>query len=286
MIPEPRDAATVLLLRPCATNPFEVFMVRRHSASGFMGGMYVYPGGKCDPADSAAEIEPFCFGVTAADAAVVLGAGLEPRRALGHFVAAVRETFEEAGVLLAVDSQGHPVDVATAGPGLAWARAALQGGHTSLVAILAALGWRMDLGCLRYLAHWVTPPVESRRFSARFFLASVPEGTAAAHDTHETTASAWIAPAAALRRYRVGEIDTAPPTLRILEQLAEQPSIAAALAMAPHAPVSPTSPQIAPNEATFTLVLDGDPLHPTAPGDRMRRFVLESGRWVTRFEER
>ena len=282
MIPEPRDAATVLLLRPAEGTPFEVFMVRRHSASGFMGGLYVYPGGKCDEADGA--LDPGLYqGMDPPRAAEILG-GVEPGRALGHFVAAVRETFEEAGVLLAVDAAGAPVDVASAGPGLAWARAALQGGHTTFAAILSALGWRLDLGCLRYLAHWITPPVESRRFSARFFMAAVPAGTAAAHDTHETTASVWVAPAEAIRRYYAGDIDSAPPTLRILEELARHASIADALAAAPHGPVVPRSPQIVPNGDIFTLVLDGDPLHPTAPGTRLRRFVLDGGRWRTQFE--
>ena len=213
---QPLDASTVLLLRP--GQPFDVFLVRRHAKSRFMGGMYVFPGGKRDEADSSLELEVLCAGLDAAGAARILGHGMAPERAIGHYVAAIRETFEEADVLLAVDAAGAPIELGAREDELAAARAALQAGETTMGEVMRGLGWRMDLARLRYLDHWITPPIEPRRFTARFFLAEVPSHQTAAHDEQEVTDGVWLTPRAALDHCQdpAHHIVMAPPTLRVL----------------------------------------------------------------------
>jgi 8-oxo-dGTP pyrophosphatase MutT (NUDIX family) len=263
------DASTVLLLRDDPEHALQVFMVRRHGNSRFMGGKYVFPGGKLDPGDATLDLEPFCEGLNAVQAAAILG-DAEPERALGLFVAAIRETFEEANILLG------------SGRDLNAARVALQHGDTNVLTLARAGGWSFDLGGLRYFSHWITPPVEPRRFSARFFLVRAPSDQVAEHDSREVTDGVWISPHAALGQYADGVLDMAPPTLRVLERLHDQPTVDAALASAPHEPLTAQSPRFVSSD-TPMLVLDGDRLHPTAPGDMIRRFRLIGGRWVSEF---
>lgn len=279
-----KDASTVLLLRPAES--YEIFMVRRHSKSAFLGNMYVFPGGKRDDADSTLEVESFCHGLTAADCAGRLGDDLTPARALGLYVAAIRETFEEAGVLLAVDGHGQRVDATQLGSDLVDIREQVHKGTLSMASLMERTGWRMNLGAMHYLDHWVTPPIERRRFTARFFLAEVAGGTEAAHDEHETTDGVWLTPGAALAAYAdpTHKLQMAPPTIRVLELLADCPSMEDALASAPDAPVLAKAPQVVSEDGKMALVLPGDPLHPTEPGARKQRFYLEAGRWLSVFE--
>ena len=274
----PVDASTVVLLRPA--QPFDIFMVQRHGKSRFMGGMYVFPGGKRDREDSILAMEAHCFGVTAADAAAVLG-DCEPERALGLFVAAVRETFEEADVLLAVNAHGGRPDVDSNQAFLQQARKALHAGETTMGNVMEELGWKMDLGRMRYFAHWITPPIEPRRFTARFFMAEVPHDQQAAHDEHETTDGLWLTAAQALGHYEDPDhkIEMAPPTIKVLMDMAACASVVEALASAPHAPVPVKAPRLAMDGRIPALVQPGDPLHPTEPGHKKNRFELRKGRW-------
>lgn len=246
-----------------------------------MGGMYVYPGGKRDDSDGTPEVESYCTGVSAKDAAEVLGIEDEPYRALGHFVAAVRETFEEAGVLLATTASGQLVD--STDPDISVLRKQLQRGEYTMLQLATDLGIRFDLQRLRYVAHWITPPSEPRRFSARFFLCRVPIGQTAAYDEHETTDGFWISPKQAIDDYAAMKFMTAPPTLRVLESMASHESIEQALAGAAHAPMTPKAPCFANDEGMVCLVLPGDPLHPTDAGPTKRRFELRDRRWFTVF---
>jgi 8-oxo-dGTP pyrophosphatase MutT (NUDIX family) len=277
----PRDASTILLLRPA--DPFEVFLVRRHQKSQFMGGMYVFPGGKLDEQDLDPELESLCYGLSAAEAAEILGDELPPSRALGLFVAAVRETFEEANILLAVNGQGQPIDPEVATLRLAQERARLQNGETSLTVVLRSLGWQVDLSRIRYLAHWVTPPVEPRRFSARFFVVETPSQQRAVHDARETTDGQWLSPALALEHLADPrhQIQMAPPTIRILERMGRCKTLSEALQISPHAPVHTQAPRLVLNDGVACLVLDGDPLHPDKPGAVRDRFEMRDARWVS-----
>ena len=268
---EPRDAATVILVRDRAGGGFEVFMVRRHTKSGFMGGAYVFPGGKLDDEDSDARLLARTAGRDGAEAAAALSEPGDPARAMGLFVAAVRETFEEAGVLLANGAES--IDAAAA-------RAELEGG-VGFVDLVEKLEVELRLDALVPWARWVTPAVEPRRFDARFFIAVAPAEQEADHDRRETTEAAWLGPREALERELAGEIQLPPPTMRTLEELAELASTAEAMEYARRRPPPLVDPVFVDEDGTWVLALPGDPRHPTGersvPGPT--RFVLQDGRW-------
>lgn len=280
--PKPvRDATTVLLLRPAdgidGTDPFEVFMVRRTAKAAFMASAMVFPGGRLDDDDAADAIAARCD-LSRDEAAARLGMS-DGARALGLLVAGVRETFEEAGVLLA-RRRGAPIDLADAAGAARFAahRDALNGGAARFADIAEAEDLTLDVRALSLYARWITPPIESRRFDARFLLARAPSGQRPLHDAVETTASAWLAPRAALSAYEAGEIQLAPPTLRVLLELARFEGIAPALASCRGRVPAPVQPQPHHADGELHLLLPGDPAF-DPPGDRPNRITLRDGRW-------
>jgi 8-oxo-dGTP pyrophosphatase MutT (NUDIX family) len=195
-----KPAATVMLLRDSDTG-IEVFMLRRTTAAAFAGGMYVFPGGKVDAAD---------------------GEGDD-----GYVIAAIRECYEEAGVLLATDDTG--VMVTDGHPALAH-RQAVYDGSIDLRALCRQHELRPAIDDLVWVSHWITPIGESsRRFDTRFFIAIAPPGQTSRHDDNETIASSWVSPADGLRRHQHGELTMMPPTIKSLEFLAAQPDAASAM---------------------------------------------------------
>lgn len=268
---QPRDSATVILLRE-ADAGFEVFMVRRHVKSGFMGGAYVFPGGKFDPEDSDPRLIARAGGRDLDAVHTALAEDIEPERAFGLFVAALRETFEEAGVLLAT-TRDDDVDIAAV-------RARLEAGE-SFVELADEHDLTLSLDRISPYTRWVTPVVERRRYDTRFFIAVTPPDQRAQHDERETTASAWLQPTEALARANASEISLPPPTLRTLENLAELGSIAAIVAETKRRPPPLVRPVFRDENGTFVLMLPGDPHHPedkpALPGPT--RFVLADGRW-------
>lgn len=253
--------------------PLEVFLVRRHARSGFMADAYVFPGGKLDPADADPALRPRLRGRGPADAAAALGEA-DDARALALFVAAIRETFEEAGVLLA--DLPDP-------SGLHAARGALAGGATWRE-VLETLDAHLRLDLLVPQARWVTPAAEPRRFDARFFLARAPRAQRASHDARETTDALWLPPAEAIARSEAGEVQLPPPTLRTLEWLATQPGVDHALRAAAARPPPYVDPVFVEEAGVAVLALPGDPRHPTPiPAlEGPSRFVLDRGRWWSR----
>jgi 8-oxo-dGTP pyrophosphatase MutT (NUDIX family) len=174
----------------------------------FLGGYYAFPGGKVDLADRTAEALGRVHGVTAEAAAGRLGeTGDVP--ALAYWLTAVRELFEESGVLLAVDDADRPVEATPAQ--LEAHRQALVRGERSFPAILASEGWRADGRPLAYLSHFVTPPSSPIRFSARFFLCPLPPGQAPRVILEEASEGLWAAPGDAYARFRAGEWKMAEP---------------------------------------------------------------------------
>jgi 8-oxo-dGTP pyrophosphatase MutT (NUDIX family) len=268
-----REAATVMLLRSGPDERPEVFMVRRHHKTHFMPGAHVFPGGSLDEADHDPAWDARVAGLDAGRAATILGGDVTPRTALALFVAAARECFEEAGVLIAVDAAGRAV---TTGPASATER------HAPLGEVVAARGLRLDLGHMRYLAHWVTPDSEPRRFDTRFFVTRVPAGTAGEHCGEETTDSRWGTARELLAAADGGEIFVAPPTFQCLKWLASFATSEAALAGAPHAPVPAVMPLMTLDAGELLLRLPGDGDHPVrAPVPGMpRRMRLRDGRWL------
>ncbi len=251
-----RDAATVMLLRD-GPGGVEVFAFRRVSRMAFAAGMLVFPGGGVDPRDGDEDV-PWS-GPAPADLAGPLGADAGVARAL--VVAAVRETFEECGILLA----GRGPDRAASLHGEVWEehRRALAAGETSLAAVLRAEGLRLRADLLRPWAHWVTPPFESRRFDTRFFAAASPPGQEA-RDLHgeglggEGEQAGWLAAADAVRGHAAGELPMLPPTLVCLEELAAAGSVAAVLGTPRRLrPVSPWVHRVDGGDVVLRVDLDG-----------------------------
>jgi 8-oxo-dGTP pyrophosphatase MutT (NUDIX family) len=216
-----RDAATVILLRDTEQG-LEVFLQRRVAAMAFAAGMTVFPGGGVDERDADASVR--WTGPPASDWAEWFG-GTEPvARAL--VCAAVRETFEESGVLLAGTEEGVVVDAAR----YAYARQALVSRELSLAAFLAETGLTLRADLLRPWTHWVTPVQEKRRYDTRFFAAALPSGQHADGATTEAESSGWQRPRDALADAEAGRSTLMPPTWYTLSELAEFSSADEALA--------------------------------------------------------
>jgi 8-oxo-dGTP pyrophosphatase MutT (NUDIX family) len=206
----PRPAATVVLMRPASNGP-EILLTHRPSTMTFAAGMHVFPGGAVDAADS----DPRLLGRSGrspADAATAMGDNLAPAEALAHHVAAIRELFEEAGVLLA----DRPVAAAR----LAEARSRLLGG-AGLADALDGLELRLRTDLLVPLAHWTTPRFMPRRFSTWFFVADLPSDAEVSFEGGEVVAHRWVSPAVALDQLAAGEIEMWIPTSSVLERLVE-----------------------------------------------------------------
>ena len=281
----PRPAATVVVLRDSPAGP-EVFMVRRHESHVFMGGAYVFPGGRVDAADHVGSAD-WCDGIDAAEAAASrLAVDISEARAdsVAFHVAAARELFEEAGVLLARDTHGSFVSLASPDDHARFrtAREDVHDGRTTLRAVVESERLRLALDALVLFAHWVTPPIDTRQFDTRFFLARVPPYQTPAHDETETIHSAWIRPADAIRQALAGAIVLPPPTWTTLRELEAFPTVAAAMDWARPRRVVRRMPLAFEQEGRRLLLLPGDPLHPEPAGDEIpaeTRFVLVEKQW-------
>ncbi|MBC7548074.1 MAG: NUDIX domain-containing protein [Polaromonas sp.] len=216
-----RPAATVILLRD-GTRGLEVFLLKRHSLSDVLGGVFVFPGGKVDPLD--AELDKAAFlDQSPADLHSALNEpDISHATAAGLYVAAVREVFEESGVLFAGGATlAHAMRAtALASKGLAFD------------AVLSRLQLRLQTRSLTPWSRWITPTLPSvtnKRFDTRFFVAAVPPGQIAKHDNFEATDSCWLAPRNALEQYRDGNIMLAPPQIMTLAHLARYSTVQQAL---------------------------------------------------------
>jgi 8-oxo-dGTP pyrophosphatase MutT (NUDIX family) len=219
---EPRPAASVILVRRDLDGRAESYVIRRARQMRFLGGYYAFPGGKVDLADRQPATLKRLRGIDTASAAGRLGdTGEVPP--LAYWVTAVRELFEETGLLLAVDADGSPVDARAPAmaPHLESLRARLVSGELSFGALLASEGWLADAAALAYLSHFITPPTSPIRFSARFFLCPLPAGQAPRLILEETSAGVWTAPADAYRRFASGEWPMAEPAEYAMRYLAQ-----------------------------------------------------------------
>ena len=212
-----RDAATVMLVRDGQAG-LEVFMLRRTHAAVFAGGLYVFPGGAVDDADRSPDVEGWCDGLSDHEASDLLAV---PSGGLGYWIAAIRECFEEAGVLLARHPDGEVIrfDDPAVEERYRQRRTAVHDGTLRLIDLCAYEGLRLATDGIRYVSHWITPIGERRRFDTRFFLARAPQAQEPLHDDQETIESLWVQPAEALARERQGELAMIPPTMRNLEFL-------------------------------------------------------------------
>jgi len=225
-----RPASTVMLLRD-SEHDMEVFMMQRTTTAAFASGMYVFPGGRVDDVDGASELNDLCEGLTDAEASDLLRV---PSGGLAYWVAAIRESFEEAGVLLARDENGEFVRLndPDSQQRFAAARHAVHDGALSLAKFCRQEGLRLAVDTISYVSHWVTPVGEKRRFDTRFFVAVAPPAQDLLHDDKETIASLWVTPTDALGRAERGELAMIPPTVANLQFLAPHHSTSAAVAAA------------------------------------------------------
>ena len=248
----PRDAASLVLLRD-GVDSLEVLLLRRHADSRVMGGVHVFPGGKLDPTDCSPD----------AQAALDLAAeqllarcdepALTPEKAAGLHLAALRETFEEAGLLLAENADSA-------------ARQALadrQAAGEVLADAMAALGLRWQASAILPWSRWITPrhPASGAAFDTRFFLARLPAGQEARHDGYETTEAVWLAPRQALALHAEQRLELVPPQLMSLVKLARHATVDSAWNEALAARPARIQPEASEVDGERLLYLPGDPLH-------------------------
>jgi 8-oxo-dGTP pyrophosphatase MutT (NUDIX family) len=265
-------ASTVVVMRDAAAGP-EVFMVRRHEQTAFMGGAFVFPGGRVDPADGWSDglEHP---GPQAADLAAVPAAA--------HAAAALRELFEEAGVLLARDRSGAFVTTMDQQrrDRLESARRDVHGGLLTMREVAEREGLTLALDALVAWAWWVTPPLGTRRFDTRFFLARMPSGQTSGHDDHETIDSRWTSPAAALEADRRNEIVLPPPTWMTLRELLPFAAVDEALTFAAAHPIVRREPLVLQENGARRLQMPAAP-----PEAGYVSFMMIDGQWRPQIAE-
>ncbi len=226
----PLPAATIVLLRDDPEEGLEIFMVVRHHQIDFASGALVFPGGKIDEQDADPALEAYCDG---ADPDPVM-------RAMQ--IGAIREAFEEAGVLLAREAESRQLVSGERLATLEHYRTSLHSGEVSLKAFLDAEQLRLACDALVRFAHWVTPDMMPKRFDTHFFIARAPEDHVLLHDGHESVDSVWIRPQQVLSDAAAGQRTVIFPTLRNVEKLAEAATVDAAITAAEAQPIVTVTP--------------------------------------------
>ena len=226
MYVKPTDAATVMVIRDQRTGrgkDIEVLMVLRNRSSRFVPGYHVYPGGILDPEDYAPEVEQFCTGMDRKKALEILPNMSKAEKAIGAWVAGIRETFEEAGILIASRRDGTRVSIGTdeEKKRLCEYRRALNSGEMKFPEFLEKEDLVLPLDRLHYFSHWITPEPLPLRYDVRFFLAETPEGQEVMHDGMELTEHVWINPRKALDLYEKREFGMVLPQLMTLMELSQ-----------------------------------------------------------------
>jgi 8-oxo-dGTP pyrophosphatase MutT (NUDIX family) len=217
---DPVPAATVILTRQHA-GELQVYLLKRSVNSGFMAGNYVFPGGMVDPEDQNVKVWKAHVDLDLDGLAQYLGGGLTATETLAYGIAAIRETFEEAGVFLALKRDKNSED-------LKWiCKMRLSGDLLKgwFLKFVASEGWILALSVLSRWSHWITPELMKRRYDTRFFVASLPPGQHCQPDARETTHGIWISPEKGLAGNLAGEIPLSPPTLITLHQLLKYPTL-------------------------------------------------------------
>jgi 8-oxo-dGTP pyrophosphatase MutT (NUDIX family) len=215
----PRAAATLIVVRANAENVPEVLLLKRGAESRFMPNAFVFAGGALDGLDFADDMYRLCPDLDDAQASVRLGL---PQDGLPFYIAAIRECFEECGLLFAYDQTGDWVDLS------AWDDAALHGirsrlgaRDTDLCALCKAHGWRLAADRLWFYSHWITPAASRLRFDTRFFLASAPTRQTASLANAEMSQLIWRTAADALAEHAQGRLLLMFPTRSVLREIAE-----------------------------------------------------------------
>jgi 8-oxo-dGTP pyrophosphatase MutT (NUDIX family) len=219
----PRDASTVVLLRPDDFSGFEILLTRRPVEMRFLGGFYVFPGGTVHRDDYSSTTLARCRELSGDQGRRILGSHHGQDEALGHWVAVVRELFEEVGILLCVTEAGDEIDFADAATQqrLEQKRQAIVKKRLGFGAFLESENLFCDLSRAVYFDHWVTPEIYSMRFDTRFFIATLPPHQTPLVLSEEVTQSLWIKPLDALARIDRRDFPILPPTTTVLRQLGQ-----------------------------------------------------------------
>lgn len=257
---QPRLAATLVLLRDRVVGGgVEVLLLQRSPHLDFMAGAFVFPGGALDASDAAPEVAALCAGLDDATASARMGLS---EGGLAYYVAALRETFEEAGLLLAWEPAGHLLDLLPAAEAERFTRhrRSVHGGERRLAEVCAAENLRLATDRMAYLSHWITPVSERKRYDTRFFVAAVPENQSSLHDEVESVSQLWISPAEALAMQARGQLLLRFPTIKTLEQMALYESTEAALAgVRANGDLRPRLPWVARRRGRVVRILPGEP---------------------------
>lgn len=293
----PKNAATVILLRGDKPHGFDVFLLKRHEKSSFMGGNYVYPGGRVDRNDGSRDLYSLSKGLTLEEAQKNLGGTFSPEESFAHWIAAVRELFEEAGVLLAYDQKKNLVELTNREEREKFLhyRDLLQKDKIDIGEMAEKENLLFALDQLHYYAHWITPEARAERFDTRFFLTRYPAGQEATHDQKETTAGIWLTPQKALEENLRGDVILSPPTLKTLEDLSRFKSIEDIFYSLKKNDIRPILPILTRISDTILIIFPWDPeyeifqngelpspIHhgrPSQQGDNTTRVLMRENRW-------
>jgi 8-oxo-dGTP pyrophosphatase MutT (NUDIX family) len=278
-IPHPNPASTIILVRkgPRRAAP-SVLLLQRKADASWLGGAWVFPGGRVDDGDRDLQWRELADGVPALCKA---WPEADPGWLVDHAIATVRELFEETGLILV--KPDPELRVRPGSPKAVEARAKLRQGLVSFLRICRVYGWRPAVDHLVPLSRWITPEQERKRFDTVFFVAEAPDADAdGSADGVEIADARWSPAAAVLERYAAGEVQLAPPTLRTLEDLAGFTTVNRVMAWAAASRHLTLAPRLHVEQERRMLLLPGDPLYPADEDQCVSgatRFVDHDGRW-------
>jgi 8-oxo-dGTP pyrophosphatase MutT (NUDIX family) len=278
-IPPPNPASTIVLVRKGLKRASpSILLLQRKADASWLGGAWVFPGGRVDDGDRDQQWRELADGIPALRAA---WPDADPGWLVDHAIAAVRELFEETGLILV--RPDPELRVRPGSPKAIEARAKLRQGLVSFLRICRVYGWRPAVDRLLPLSRWITPEQERKRFDTVFFVAEAPDADGdGSADGVEIEDARWAPASAVLERYAAGEVELAPPTLRTLEDLSAFKSVARVLAWASASPRLTLAPRLHVEAAQRILLLPGDALYPVEAHLRIggaTRFVEREGRW-------
>jgi 8-oxo-dGTP pyrophosphatase MutT (NUDIX family) len=283
-----KDAATVILIRPSKSGDWEIFLARRHQKQAFMAGAYVFPGGQLEETDNDPQLENYIKTADVFDPCRLLqDSSLPGEKALGFFIAAIRETFEEAGILLGGKTTGNFVSFHDEKVLKRFNdyRRELNSSQITLEEIARKENIFLFPDTLIPYSHWITPEFEKKRFNTRFFLAKLPPGQTPLADAMELTESLWVTPQKALEMHRQKEIILMPPTLKTIEELSAFRNIDELFSAAKTKIIYPILPQLTgnslklPHDPEYSIDAYKRPLNPNEPS----RILVENGVWKTAY---
>jgi 8-oxo-dGTP pyrophosphatase MutT (NUDIX family) len=290
MVVLPKKASSVILLRDTPKG-VETFLIQRHVASSFMGGLYAFPGGNLEVEDFSEELLAHVEGIGEKEAWAILGRKSSPQIALAHWVTGIREVFEEVGVLFASDGVSNPISFEEEKRRRAFERyrELLNKGEITFSELCRKENLTVAAHNLIHYSHWITPEAREKRYDTHFFMALVPEGQIPSVDKKEITAGIWLTPQQALKANISGDIPLTPPALCMLEELAPFSSAEDIIGFARERNMSdPILPILTTINGYEVLLLPGDKFYTAYGGKEKRnynnldqsvRLIQKQGRW-------